>query len=226
MPHPRLPELALKLKSEKSGERLLALVALRNLPTPEAFPLIKPLLFDDYLPVRSMAIRSLVSHPSAEAISLLVQMLDDPNYEIRAGAAGALGAVGDHQVVQGLSRVFLEDTEWLVRFSAAVSLGNLKDPRADAVLLHALDHAEVLVQQAAIAALGEIKAVNAVDSLLCFVQSEDWLVRKTLATTLGNLPTAKSLSALNYLAKDDHPQVATAALLALERIRQELPNEP
>lgn len=220
MPHPRLQELTLKLKSDKSCDRLLALVALRNLPSAEAFPLIKPMLFDDYLPVRSMAIRSLVSHPSAESVSLLVQLLDDPNYEIRAGAAGALGYVGDHNIVQALARVFLEDTEWLVRFSAAVSLGNLQDPGAYAVLLHALEHSEVIVQQAAIAALGEIKAVDALESLLPFVQAEDWMIRKSLATTLGNLPSPKSISALKYLAKDDNPQVAAAAAVALELIHE------
>lgn len=220
MPHPRLHELTLKLKSDNSSDRLLALVALRNLPTSEAFPLIKPMLFDDCLPVRTMAIRSLTSHPSAEAVSLLVQLLDDPNYEIRAGAAGALGYVGDDNTVQALSRIFWEDTEWLVRFSAAVSLGNLQDPRAYAVLLHALEHTEVIVQQAAIAALGEIKAFDALDTLLCFVQSEDWMVRQYLANALGNLPSPKSLSALKYLAKDDNPQVSSAATLALEHINE------
>lgn len=220
MPHPRLQELTLKLKSENASDRLLALVALRSLPSAETFPLIKPMLFDDYLPVRSMAIRSLIHHPSAESVSLLVQLLDDPNYEIRAGAAGALGQVGDHHIVKALSRVFLEDTEWLVRFSAAVSLGNLKDPSAYAVLLHALDHSEVIVQQAAIAALGEIKAFDALESLLPFVQAEDWMIRKSLATTLGNLPGPKSISALKYLAKDDNPQVAAAATVALELIHE------
>lgn len=220
MPHPRLQELTLKLKSDDSSDRLLALVALRNLPTAEAFPLIKPMVFDDCLPVRSMAIRSLTSHPSTEAVSLLVQLLDDPNYEIRAGAAGALGYVGDHNTVQALSRVFWEDTEWLVRFSAAVSLGNLQNPRAYEVLLHGLDHSEVIVQQAAIAALGEIKAFDALDSLLHFVPSADWMIRQYLATALGNLPSPKSISALKYLAKDDHPQVAAAATLALEQIHE------
>lgn len=220
MAHPRLQELTSKLKSDDNCDRLLALVALRNLPTTEAFPLIKLMLFDDSLPVRSMAIRSLASHPSAESVSLLIQLLDDPNYEIRAGAAGALGYVGDQNIVQALSRVFLEDTEWLVCFSAAVSLGNLKDPSAYAVLLHALEHSEVIVQQAAIAALGEIKAFEALETLLPFVQSEDWMVRQYLATTLGNLPSPQSISALNYLAKDDHPHVASAATIALELIHE------
>lgn len=218
MPHPKLPDLTLQLKSDNSRDRMLALVALRDFPTSDAFPLIKPMLYDEYLPVRSMAIRSLVSHPSAESVSLLVTLLEDTNYEIRAGAAGALGHLGDLHAVQPLARTFLEDTEWLVRYSAAVSLGNLQDPRAYAVLLHALEHSEVLVQQAAIAALGQIKAVDAIDSLLHFVQSQDWTIRQCLAEALANLDNPKSISALKYLAKDDHPQVASAATIALEQI--------
>lgn len=167
-----------------------------------------------------MAIRSLVSHPTSESLSLLVHLLEDKNYEVRAGAAGALGALGDRGAIQPLIRVFLEDTEWLVCFSAAVSLGNLQDPRAYDVLLHALNHPEVMIQQAAIAALGEIGAVDALDSLLCFARSDDWLMRKCLATTLGNLPSPKSMSALNYLAKDDHPQVSATAAAVLEQIHE------
>ncbi|MGB3559762.1 MAG: HEAT repeat domain-containing protein [Geitlerinemataceae cyanobacterium] len=106
----------------------------------------------------------------------------------------------------------------MVRFSAAVSLGNLKNPKAYEVLLEALESKEALLQQAAIAALGEIKATESLDRLLQFVPSEDWWLRQRLAEALGNLPSAKTISALNYLAKDTHPQVAAAAKLSLQRL--------
>ena len=77
------------------------------------------------------------------------------------------------------------------------------------------------MQQAAIAALGEIKAIAAVDHILRFAQSEDWLVRQRLAEALGYLPTAKSLSALHYMAKDSSSQVAEAARISLERLAAE-----
>jgi HEAT repeat protein len=105
-----------------------------------------------------------------------------------------------------------------VRFSAAVSLGNLKDPRAQDVLLKALESEDILLQQAAIAALGEIKAVDTVDAILRFAQSEDWLVRQRLAEALGNLPSEKSRSALRYLSKDSNDNVALAAKISLERL--------
>jgi HEAT repeat protein len=115
-------------------------------------------------------------------------------------------------------RAFYEDTEWLVRFSAAVSLGNLKDIRAQQVLLQALNSPETIIKQAAIAALGEIKALDSLEWLLPFVSSEDWLIRQRLAEALGNLPGEKSQSALRFLAKDDHPQVRSAAEISLQRL--------
>jgi HEAT repeat protein len=137
------------------------------------------------------------------------------------GAAGALGYLEDPRAFEPLRRAFYEDTNWLVRFSAAVSLGNLKDLRAHDVLLQALDSEEVVIQQAAIAALGEIKDLAAIDQILRFAQAEDWLVRQRLAEALGQLPSPKSESALKYLAKDAHPQVAEAARISLQRLNPE-----
>ncbi len=66
---------------------------------------------------------------------------------------------------------------WLVRFSAAVSLGNIKDSRAYNILIQALDSKEVVIQKAAISALGEIKSIESVGFILRFAQAKDWLVR-------------------------------------------------
>jgi HEAT repeat protein len=129
-----------------------------------------------------------------------------------------LGYLEDPRALEPLVHAFYEDTDWLVRFSAAVSLGNLKDPRAYNALIQALDSNEVILHQAAIAALGEIKAIDAVDHILRFAQSDDWLVRQRLAEALGNLPSPKSISALKYLEKDSHRHVSEAATLGLQRL--------
>ncbi len=214
-----LDEIVVKLDSENSGDRMVALASLRNVPAAVAFPLIEKLLNDENLQVRSMAVFALGIKATSQSFPLLVKILEgEPDYSIRAGAAGALGYLEDERALEPLVRAFYEDTDWLVRFSAAVSLGNLKDPRARDVLLSALDTEEVVVQQAAISALGEIKCIEAVDRLLNFVQSEDWLVRQRLAETLGHLPSEKSISALKYMEKDNHPQVSEAARLSLKRL--------
>lgn len=216
---PDLTQIAAQLESPKSRDRLLALVALRDVPAAEAVPLIKKVLQDDRLQIRSMAIFALGLKPTEECFGILVQLLEtEPDYGIRADAAGALGYLEDPRALQPLIRAFYEDTDWLVRFSAAVSLGNLKDLRARQVLIQALESQEVVVQQAAIAALGEIGDLNAVEPILRFAQAEDWLVRHRLAEALGNLPTPKSLAALKYLEKDSNPQVAAAARFSRQRL--------
>lgn len=215
-----LEQIATQLESTNSRDRMLALASLRNVADEVAVPLIKKVLDDDVLQVRSMAVFALGIKQTEECFPILTQLLEtDPDYGIRADAAGALGYLQDGRALEPLCRAFYEDTQWLVRFSAAVSLGCLKDIRAKQVLLQALDSPEPVVQQAAIAALGEIQALDAVDTILKFASSEDWLIRQRLAEALGNLPCEQSLSALHYLEKDDHPQVRQAAILSLERLQ-------
>ena len=223
MAYPSINEISAQLESPNSRDRMLALASVRHLPSIEAVPLIKKVLDDEILQIRSMAVFALGIKHTDECYPILVRLLEaDPDYGIRADAAGALGYLGDPRAFEPLVRAFYEDTEWLVRFSAAVSPGNLKDPRAHDVLIQALDSKEVVVQQAAISALGEIKDLESVDHILRFAQSEDWLVRQRLAESLGNLPTPKSISALKYLEKDSHPQVAQAASICLQRLEQGL----
>jgi HEAT repeat protein len=220
MNQPNLEQIATQLDSPNSRDRLLALVSLREVAPEDAVPLIKKVLDDPNMPVRSMAVFALGVKPTAECYSILVNLLEgDEDYGIRADAAGALGYLGDERAFEPLVRAFYEDTSWLVRFSAAVSLGNLQDPRAKDLLLEALDSQEEVLQQAAIAALGEIKATDVTEDLLRFVSSEDWLIRQRLAEALGNLEGEKNLAALKFLAKDSHVQVRQAALLALERLK-------
>jgi HEAT repeat protein len=214
-----LEQIATQLESDSSRDRMLALVALRGVAPVDAVPLIKKVLDDENLQVRSMAVFALGLKPTEESYPILTQLLEmDPDYGIRADAAGALGYLEDGRALEPLLRAFYEDTDWLVRFSAVVALGNLKDLRARDALVRALDSQEVVLHQAAIAALGEIKAIDTVDEMLRFVQSEDWLVRQRLAEALGNLPTEKSIAALKYLEKDSHPHVAQAASLALKNL--------
>lgn len=219
MSNVNLAEISSKLESSNSKDRLLALASLRGVDAQDAVPLIKKVLNDEILPVRSMAVFALGIKKTDECMPILVKLLEtDPDYGIRADAAGALGYLRDIRAFEALQRAFYEDTEWLVRFSAAVSLGNLGDVRARQVLLDALHSKETVLQQAAISALGEVKAEDCIEEILVFAQSDDWLIRQRLAESLGNFNTEKSISALKFLAKDPNPQVCQAANYSLEKI--------
>ena len=214
-----LAEISSQLESLNSKDRLLALASLREVNAEDAVPLIKKVLYDEIIPVRSMAIFALGVKKTEECFPILVKLLEtDPDYGIRADAAGALGYLKDIRAFEPLVRAFYEDTQWLVRFSAAVSLGNLGDIRAKEVLIKALESDEIVLQQAAISALGEIHAEDCIDKILNFVQSEDWLVRQRLAESLGNFKNPQSISALQFMAKDSHPQVQEAAKISLQKI--------
>ncbi|MEO0458045.1 MAG: HEAT repeat domain-containing protein [Cyanobacteria bacterium P01_A01_bin.114] len=219
MVQPNLQTLAQKLKTGDAKDKKIALASLRDVPAASAVPLIKLVLDDPNLQVRSMAIFALGVKPTEDCYPILIKVLEtDPDYGIRADAAGALGYLEDERAFEPLVRAFYEDTDWLVRFSAAVALGNLKDVRAHDALIQALNSKEVVIQQAAIAAFGEIGDLSAIDDILRFAQADDWLVRQRLAESLGNLPSDKSKSALRYLEKDGHPQVSEAARISLERL--------
>lgn len=215
-----LAEIDRQLESDNSKDRLLALASLREVEAKDAVPLIKKVIYDEMLPVRSMAIFALGVKQTEECLPILVKLLEtDPDYGIRADAAGALGYLKDIRAFEPLVRAFYEDTEWLVRFSAAVSLGNLGDIRAKKLLLDALHGNETALQQAAISALGEVKAEDCIEEILVFVQSDDWLIRQRVSESLGNFKgNQKAISALNFLVKDSHPQVCQAAEYSLQKI--------
>lgn len=214
-----LDQIATQLESEDSKDRMLALAKLRDVSPKEAAPLVRKVIYDANLQVRSMAVFAMGIKPDEETFDILVKLLEtDPDYGIRADAAGALGYLEDPRAFEPLSRAFYEDTDWLVRFSTAVSLGNLKDPRAHDILKAALKSEEVVIQQAAISAIGEVGDVEAIEDILAFAQAEDWLVRQRLAEALGNLPSPKTEPALRFLEKDPHYQVAEAARISLQRL--------
>jgi HEAT repeat protein len=216
-----LEQLEVQLQSPSVKDRVLAMIELQKglIPPLEALPLIQLALTDDNTQVRGMAVYSLGIQPTVENLSLLVPILiADPDPNMRAIAAGALGYLEDPRAFQPLCHAFYEDDCWLVQFSAAVALGNLKNPQATWVLLEALGNEHVLMQEAAIAALGEIGAIETLPRLLRFVDAADWLLRKRLAEALGNLPSPQSQSALKFLQGDSNPLVAESARLSLQKL--------
>jgi HEAT repeat protein len=207
------------LESSNSRDRLISLAALKNVPAEQAVPLILRLIKDENIQIRSMAVFSLGLKPTEDSFPVLAGILEtETDYGVRADAAGALGYLRDPRAFEPLMRAFYEDVEWLVRFSAAVSLGNLADPRAYDALISALDSKEGILHQAAISALGEVGDSRCVGRILDFVRCDDWLTRQRLAEALGNLPSDKSVSALNYMAQDPHPQVSMAAVISRDRL--------
>jgi len=92
---------------------------------------------------------------AAAALPPLIQVLRDPDRNLRRAAAESLGAIADPQAVPTLL-IALEDEHWSVRCAAATALGRIGSGKALPALAQRLQDEDATVRRAALAALGEI----------------------------------------------------------------------
>ena len=69
-----LEQISSQLDSESSRDRMIALASLRNVSAEEAVPLIKKVLNDESLQIRSMAVFALGIKPTEECYPILVRI--------------------------------------------------------------------------------------------------------------------------------------------------------
>ena len=71
-----LEQISSQLDSENSRDRMIALASLRNVSAEDAVPLIKKVLNDKSLQIRSMAVFALGLKPTEECYPILVKLLE------------------------------------------------------------------------------------------------------------------------------------------------------
>ncbi|MCU1227642.1 MAG: hypothetical protein JWO97_526, partial [Acidobacteria bacterium] len=101
-----------------------------------------------------------------DLIDPVVELLSDPDEEVRAAAIGVASVFDDPRIVPA-TITLLSDSDWWIRIAAADALGRLKDPRAVEPLIAALADPEL--KWSALDALGRIadpRALNALGQLL------------------------------------------------------------
>lgn len=107
----------------------------------------------------------------------------------------------------------MQDTDWVVRREAVITLGEMADERCVDPLCRALRDGDWQVREAAVEAVGEI-GPPAVDLLLRFVR--DWESRKYVLRTLGKINDERVLDPLiSWLKSDEFKDDATRALVDL-----------
>eukprot|EP00871_Galdieria_phlegrea_P000828 jgi/Galph1/1746/GphlegSOOS_G424.1 len=239
-------------KGNDRRKKMMAMVELEKdltVPAHLVYELITPLLKDKYIEVRSLACNVLgyisqqerigsTEHVIVETANELSKVLGDPSedYAVRAAAAGGLGFLEHVSVLDNLAEALKEDESWLVRFSSAVSLGNLKDSRACPILVEALENEDCfkpepvnseihMMQQAIISALGEIGCECAEKQVLHFVGASEPAIRQRVAECLGSMKATKNvIDALSFLSKDANENVAMAASRSLLGLKRENDN--
>jgi HEAT repeat protein len=203
------------IESENKADRIKALNLIRALEPVIGFSYIKQLVTDNNTRVRYAAVSQLATLGSTDlAESLIIlrdRLVNDPEPDVQAAAADAIGALKLTAAFEDLQTLYETTSEWLVQFSIVAALGELGDARGLKLLQTALTNETALVQTAAIGAIGELGDANGVESLIPFVTNPDWQIRYQLARSLRNLGGELAAQNLAILTTDDVEQVAKEA---------------
>lgn len=181
------------------------------------------------------------------AVEPLLAVLRDGSASVRAGAARALGKIGDRRALSALIFCLRFDPSADVRKSAvwALHMGDertipaLMDALADAdewvrfgaiivlskmgtgvlkPLMKAVQHPNVNVRAAAAEALGRIADRRAADVLAALLNDSQTCVRSQAAISLGRMTDARAVDALIDMVRTPGSELRTKAIKALGHI--------
>ncbi len=203
------------LNSQDFGERIRGLNQLRQIEKETAFNMVQPMVTDENTRVRYAAVSQLDTLGTVDKdVSLAMlrdRLFNDPEPDVQAAAADAIGGLELVEAYDDLAKVYRETSEWLVQFSIIAALGELGDPRGFELLKEALHSNNNLLQTAAIGSMGELGNDSAIPLLAEFADHEDWQIRYRLVQALGRLGGAEAERVITLLANDESEQVAKEA---------------
>ncbi|NEP74613.1 MAG: HEAT repeat domain-containing protein [Okeania sp. SIO2G4] len=206
------------LISEDLGDRLRGVNQLRQIDLATAFELIQTSIKDQDTRVRYAAV-SQMSSLGTQNLTISQEilrdcLLNDPEPDVQAAAADALGALKLTETFDDLEQVYQNTPEWLVKMSIVAVVGGMGEPRALSLLEDALQSDNELIQTIAISALGELGNPEAVPFLTPFATNSDWQMRYRLVQTLHKLGGPQAEQVITQLANDPVEQVAQEAKVA------------
>ncbi len=162
--------MALPLLRENSYLRNTGLIILRQLGA-VSVPLLYPLLKDKDDDMRKFSIDLLSEIQTEVDPSLIVPSLEDPNANVRAAAAKALGDLGYRAAAPQLVKC-LGNEEW-VCFYALQSLGELKADEAIPAIASLLESQSLVVRFSAIETMGRLGSSSALSALMSYLPKSD-----------------------------------------------------
>lgn len=208
------------LNSEDFGDRIKGINQLLQLEAETAFNLIIPLINDKNVRVRYAVVSKLDTLGNVnrqKSLELLRdRLLNDPEADVKAAAADAIGGLKLTEAFPDLEKLYQETSDWLIQFSILACLGEFGDPRGLAILQKALQSENNLLQLAAIGSLGELGNQDAINLLMPFVDNQDWQIRHRLAQAFGRLGGNEAEEILVKLAEDENEVVAEEAKRFIE----------
>lgn len=222
-----------RLNSGDVEERRDALTQLGNLRRPDASRVAAAGLSDVEPVVRATAAHAILALSPAEAVTLLIPLLQDKLEFVRREAAYALGETRSRTAVASLTNLLTSDKDAGVRGAAAVALGTIGDESAVPTLSQVLvgrterkkkakGTEDEFVMRAAARSLGQIRSRSAVDVLIATLANDvnDSDVRREAATALGLIGDPAAGPALQAAFTSSDPYLSEAAREALRRIQR------
>lgn len=210
--------MMLPLLREHALLRNTALLILKEIGN---IKIIRRLLNDKDDDVRKFGIDLISELKDKECCAYLKKLIKDPNPNVRAATASAIGEIGCHNLKDELIEA-LKDDEW-VCFSAIDSIGKLKDPEFVNALIPLLDSPSEAIRYATLEALSGIPHPKAIEFLKDYLkkagETEKRLIIKGLIE-IGLTPDDTSLKNvfLEMLSSDDRDDMIHA-LKGLMHIR-------
>lgn len=151
------------------------------------------------------------------ATTSLILALKHPRPGVRARAAKALGHIGDINAIEFLLAT-LHDNERKVRASAALALGNYRNPRAAQMIMDAwTQQSDPAVQADMVYALAQINDIMAAPFLIDKSQAADVNLRAAIVFALGKLGDARAVPALITSLADTDEIVRANSAYALSK---------
>jgi twitching motility protein PilT len=135
-----------------------------------------------------------------EILEPALELLSEPDLEVRAAALSVVGSFNDPRVVNGVAPL-LKDSDWWLRVTAADVLGRLKDPRAVKPLAEALNDKET--RWAAVEALGRIGHESALPVFGQLLKDPAPEIRIEVLLAFRNFRHPNILEALKRTAAND-----------------------
>lgn len=165
------------------------------------------LMSDDSDDVRMVAARSLAAIGHPRAVDALANALADPSRWTATTVAANLVEMGPAAVPTLIEIAESADSGRPGAHEAAVTavrvLGEIRDPRAEPVLIVLLESAGSLNMRArAASALGAVGGPLAPPALRAALRDDEWQVRAQAASSLGALRDRESVEALSSAVED------------------------
>jgi HEAT repeat protein len=202
--------LARLARDDKSSHvRIAAVEALGHVGGQDAVGVVAPLVKSDEPDLVRAAVAALGRIPHPDALPPLFEALHSPDAEVRAEAAGALGARGGAESVAHLRRVATTDVDSSVVGAAVDALRRVGTAEAIAALV-ALT-ADPARREAAVAALAQTREALIQEVGRGLLPQQSVGVRRAVAEALGQMKSQRASEMLRSAYEDPDASVRAAA---------------